>query len=69
VGTPSLYPEGASSSSCWQHSDSELLEELTKYSSDPDEDSQPRHSIEEEFPKLESVEMSEEARALSDPYS
>jgi len=56
-----LYPEGgASSSSVMNMSDTEVLEELQQLCAGvPQDDSQDRDTVEEEFPGI--------ARAVSDP--
>ena len=56
-----LYPEGGSSSSVVDMSDADVLVELKQLAGAPQDDSQERDIVEDEFPGI--------ARALSDPYT
>lgn len=57
-----IYPEGGASSSksVWSMSDTDVMMELQQLAGDPQDDSQDRDTVEDEFPGI--------ARALSDPY-
>ena len=55
-----LYPEGGSSNSVMDMTDTEVLMELQQLAGVPQDDSQDRETVEDEFPGI--------ARAVSDPY-